>query len=110
MTQWLVEFLNDTVEAEFDNLPVEVKAKTVHISKLIKEFGLPNIGMPYIKHVQDKIWEIRAAGKSEQGRCLYVVAVGKRVVILRCFLKKTRKLPQKELAIALNRAKELLNG
>ncbi|TVR02886.1 MAG: type II toxin-antitoxin system RelE/ParE family toxin [Desulfovibrionales bacterium] len=110
MTHWLVEFLNDTVEAEFDSFPVEVKAKTVHISNLIREFGLPNIGMPYVKHVQDKIWEIRAAGKSEQGRCLYVATVGKRVVILRCFLKKTQKLPRKELAIALNRAKELSNG
>lgn len=102
--------MNDAVEGEFDSLPVEVKAKTTHIANLIRVFGLPNIGMPYVKHIHDKVWEIRAAGKSEQGRCLYVAAIGKRVVILRCFLKKTRKLPQKELEIALNRLKELLDG
>lgn len=102
--------MNDTVEAEFDNFPAEVKAKTVHISNLIREFGLPSIGMPYVRHVQDKIWEIRAAGKSEQGRCLYVATVAKRIVILRCFLKKAKKLPRKELAIALSRAKELSHG
>lgn len=102
--------MNDAVEGEFDSLPVEVKAKTTHIANLIREFGLPNIGMPYVKHIHDKVWEIRATGKSEQGRCLYVAAIGKRVVILRCFLKKTRKLPQKELIIALNRVKELLDG
>lgn len=110
MIEWLVEFLNDTVEAEYDVLPIEVKAKTVHISNLIREFGLPNIGMPYVKHVQGKIWEIRAAGKSEQGRCLYVATIERKVVILRCFLKKSRKLPRKEPAIALNRVKELHNG
>ncbi len=28
MTHWVVEFLNDTVEAEFDSFPAEVKAGT----------------------------------------------------------------------------------
>lgn len=110
MTQWQVEFLNNSVESEFDSFPPAVKAKIVHIAKLISQFGLPNIGMPYVRHVQDKIWEIRATGKTEQGRCLYVAVAGQQVVILRCFLKKSGKLPRKELAIALKRAKELPNG
>jgi hypothetical protein len=68
MEKWVVEFLNETVEAEFECLPAEARAKTIHISKLIREFGLPDIGLPYIRHVQDKIWEIRAL----QGRSLYI--------------------------------------
>jgi hypothetical protein len=74
MKNWKIEFLDQTVEAEFESLPADVRAKTNHISHLIREFGLPNIGQPYIKHVQDKIWEIRAL----QGRSLYITATGKK--------------------------------
>lgn len=102
----VVEFLDEVVEAEFDGFPAEVRAKTIRISNLIMEFGLPHIGMPYIKHVQDKIWEIRAL----QGRSLYIIGDDKKVIILRCFIKKTNRLPQKELNIARKRAKEIQNG
>jgi len=106
MEKWVVEFLNETVEAEFECLPAEARAKTIHISKLIREFGLPDIGLPYTRHVQDKIWEIRAL----QGRSLYITAAGKKVIILRCFIKKSKKLPRKELKIAIKRAGEIENG
>lgn len=106
MENWTVEFLDATVESEFESLPAEVRAKTVHISNLIKEFGLPHIGLPYIRHVQDKIWEIRAL----QGRSLYITATGRKIIILRCFIKKSNKLPRKELQIALKRAGEIKNG
>lgn len=106
MSGWSVEFLNETAEAEFDVFPVDIKAKVAHMSKLIEEFGLQNVGGPYVKHVQGKIWEIRAS----QGRCLYVTAQVKRVIILRSFIKKSQKIPKKELEIATNRAQEVKNG
>ena len=106
MKNWVVEFLDEVVEAEFDDFPSEVRAKTIHISNLIIEFGLQKIGMPYIRHVQDKIWEIRAL----QGRSLYITDVGEKVIILRCFIKKSNRLPKKELKIARKRAKEIQNG
>jgi hypothetical protein len=37
---WTVEFLNDIAEAEFDQLPIEIKAKIVRISQLIEQVGL----------------------------------------------------------------------
>lgn len=106
MKTWTIEFMNQTVEAEFESLPAEIRAKTLHIANLIREFGLPNIGMPYIKHVQDKIWELRAL----QGRSLYITTTGEKVIILRCFIKKSNKTPLKELRIALKRAGEIKNG
>ncbi len=106
MGNWKVEFLDETVESEFDSFPPAVKAKAVHIAQMISEFGLSNIGMPYVKHLQGKIWEIRAL----QGRGLYVTATGQRVVIIRCFMKKSNKTPPKELKIALKRAREIIDG
>ena len=38
---------------------------------------------------------------------LYVTAVGKRVVVVRVFIKKTQKTPSREIDLALKRAKEL---
>ena len=106
MQVWSVEFLDETVEAEFESFPAEVRAKTVQIINLIREFGLHNVGMPYTRPVQDKIWEIRAL----QGRSLYITASGKKILILRCFIKKSNKLPQKELKIAQKRAREVQDG
>jgi hypothetical protein len=40
-------------------------------------------------------------------RAIYVTATGKRVVILRVFIKKTRKTPPRELEVARRRAKEM---
>ncbi|WP_084590936.1 type II toxin-antitoxin system RelE/ParE family toxin [Desulfonatronovibrio magnus] len=62
--------------------------------------------MPYTRPVQDKIWEIRA----QHGRSLYITASGRKILILRCFIKKTNKLPQRELKIALKRAREVQDG
>jgi phage-related protein len=106
MQTWKVEFLDETVEAEFESFPAEVRAKTIRIISLIKEFGLHNVRMPYTKPVQDKIWEIRA----QQGRSLYITVSGKKILILRCFIKKSNRLPQKELKIAQKRAREVQDG
>jgi len=37
---WTVEFHNNKVEAEFDELSADLQAKIVHITQLIEEFGI----------------------------------------------------------------------
>lgn len=109
-TEWRVEFLNDTAEAEFDQLPTEIKAKIVRISQLIEQVGLLSVKEPYVRHVHDKIWEIRARAKEKLARSLYTTVTGKRVIILRTFVKKTRKTPKREIELALQRMKEFDHG
>jgi phage-related protein len=62
---------------------------------------------PYIKHIEDRIWEMRLRGREGIARALYVTAIGKRVVILRVFMKKTQKTPRHEIELARQRAKEV---
>jgi phage-related protein len=90
-------------------LPAEIQARFFRIAELIENHGLPNVGMPYIKHVQDEIWEIRISGKDKIGRGLYVSLSGQRVVILRFFIKKTQKTPKKEIKLAKERLRLLSN-
>ena len=46
-------------------------------------------------------------GRDGISRAIYVTASGKRVVIVRAFIKKSQKTPQREIKLALQRAKEL---
>jgi phage-related protein len=46
-------------------------------------------------------------GRSGIVRALYVTAVGKRVVVVHIFEKKTQKTPRREIIIALKRPKEI---
>jgi phage-related protein len=46
-------------------------------------------------------------GKDGISRALYITAVGRRVVVVRVFIKKTQKTPDWEIELALKRAKEI---
>jgi phage-related protein len=46
-------------------------------------------------------------GRDGLCRAIYVTATGRRVVILRVFVKKTQKTPPRELEVARWRAKEM---
>lgn len=101
---WIVETLNRTVDDELQVLPNDMKAKFVWISHLIETHGLPNVREPYIKHLEDLLWEIRIKGKDGISRALYVTAKSERVIVLRVFIKKTQKTPRSEIKLALKRA------
>lgn len=104
---WQVEFLNEAAQAEVDALPVDIRARFARVKELIESHGLERVGEPHVKHLEGKLWEMRMKGRDGIARSLYVTAKGKRVVVLRSFVKKTRKAPRGEIKLALDRAKEL---
>ncbi len=69
--------------------------------------GLERLREPQVKHLDGKLWEIRLTGKDGIARALYVTASGKRVVVVRVFVKKTQQTPRAEIDLALRRAKEI---
>jgi|ERR1017187_172044 phage-related protein len=105
---WTVETLNDIVDAELGELPADMQASFVYISRLIEDFGLDRVREPHVKHVHGSLWEMRLKGRDGISRALYVTAVGRRVVVVRVFIKKTQKTPNREIELALKRAKDLL--
>ena len=62
---------------------------------------------PHVKHLEGPLWEMRMKGKDGISRAIYVTARGWRVVVVRVFIKKTQKTPQREIDLALERAKEV---
>jgi len=106
--QWTVETLNAVVDGELKRLPADMRARFVHVASLIEQFGLEEVHEPHVKHVLGSLWEMRLRGRDGISRALYVTAVHRRVVVVRVFIKKTQKLPSREIELALRRAKELL--
>ena len=47
-------------------------------------------------------------GRDGIARAPYIVATGRRVVVVRAFVKKTRRTPRREIEMALRRAREVL--
>jgi phage-related protein len=82
-------------------------AKLRRIGELIQSHGLERVREPHVKHIEGRLWEIRITGRGGIARAIYVTAKGRRVVIVRVFIKKTQKTPLRETSLALERAKEV---
>ena len=104
---WVVEFLNEDMKRLFDAFPVDIRASFERIAGLIRTNGLERVHEPYVKHLEGPLWEMRLSGRSGIARAVYVTAIGKRVVVVHVFGKKTQKTPRREIVTALKRAKEV---
>jgi phage-related protein len=87
--------------------PDDIQASFLRIVRLIAENGLERMREPYVKHLEGSLWEMRLKGKDGIARAAYVTAMGKRVVVVHVFGKKTQKTPRREIDMALRRAKEV---
>jgi phage-related protein len=105
--QWTVEILSAAVAAEIEALPGDMRGRLARLIGIIQEFGFDALPHNSVKHLEEKLWELRVIGRDGISRAIYVTASGRRVVILRAFVKKTQKTPPRELEIARQRAKEV---
>ena len=67
------------------------------------------LGMPLVRHLEDRIYEVRTNLPRNIARTLFFVHDNV-VVLLHSFIKKTQKTPVAELSLAKNRKREYLNG
>lgn len=63
---------------------------------------------PLVKHIQDKIWELRRASDGDIYRLMYFFFSGRRIVFLHGFQKKTPKTPRGEIEIAQQRMNDFI--
>jgi phage-related protein len=104
---WQVEILDEIVAAEIAALPADMQARFLRLADRIASTGLESLSEPHVKHLEGKLWELRLTGRDGIARALYVTAMGRRVVVVRTFVKKTQKTPRAEIELALRRAKEI---
>ncbi|MBE1425988.1 Phage-related protein [Desulfomicrobium apsheronum] len=105
MKIWKVELLEEAL-GEFKELPAEIRARFQRIFGLVADMGQDALCMPHARRIQGRIWEMRAQGRDGIARGLYVMVTGRRVVVVRFFVKKTQKTPLNEIHLALKRCGE----
>lgn len=105
---WKIEYPYKDVEHFVLALPVGVSAKYFHLTDLMLEFGA-DLGMPHTRAMSDGLCELRVKGKEGIARVFYCTKVGKRIIMLHAFIKKTQKTPTKELRKAQQRLSEVKN-
>jgi phage-related protein len=99
---WNITFYSEKVKQETMEFPSGILANFLHISEMIEEFG-PALGLPYTKAIGEGLFEIRAKGKEGIGRSFFCTVHGQEIIILHSFIKKSQKIPKKELLTARKR-------
>ena len=87
------------VQEFLDNLPIKHRAKAFRDIDLLEKYGTA-LTKPNVKHINGKLWELRIKSASDISRIFYFIAVGKSIVLLHGFIKKTQKTPGKEIETA----------
>lgn len=106
--RWAFQTLNDVVDGEIRALPPDMQGRLLRLADLIEQAGLQALPRDSVKHLEGKLWELRVAGRDGISRAIYVTAAGRRIVVVRVFIKKTQKTPPRELELARQRAKEVI--
>ena len=73
------------------------------------EFGA-NLGLPHTKPLDKGVFELRIKSKEGIARVFFCTRIGKKIIMLHSFIKKSQKTPKKELKIAKSRMKEVLKN
>lgn len=104
-----IEYFHPRVLEEIESWPIDVLADYARLVELLSEHG-PNLRMPHSRSFGDGLFELRPRGRSGIGRALYCFLVGKRIVVVHAFIKKTQETPDTALKLARKRVKELQHG
>jgi phage-related protein len=95
------------VQEFIDSLDTRSKARIARTLDLLEQFGI-KLGMPYAKHVEGDLWELRTRVGSSQYRIIYFLYSGGVFILLHAFTKKSGTIPQQDLRTARDRRAEFL--
>ncbi len=103
---WTVTLIPEA-EAELLAMPADIQARFLHIAELLETFGPHQVGMPHVRPLEGKLWEMRMTGRDGISRAIYVARTGQRLAVLHVFIKKTQKTPRKAMETAHARLRSL---
>lgn len=84
------------------SLNFKQKSKVLRDISQLEEFGIGSHIPDTKKLVGTPLWELRILGK-DNIRILYVLQIGKTILLLHGFIKKKQKTPTKDINLALKR-------
>ena len=106
---YVVEFYSDAVREEIDALPAGFRVRFAIFADRMIEHGA-NLGEPHTEAMGNGLFEMRLKASEGIARVFYCTLVGKRIIMLHSFVKKTPKTPPGDLRLANIRMKEIKNA
>lgn len=103
---WTVEF-HAAAFAERAALAPDLRARLARMADVIEAHGPERLPRDWSKPLGGALWELRLTGRDGIARAIYVTRRGRRLVIVRIFVKKSQKAPRHEIDLAARRAKEI---
>ncbi|EKD32928.1 MAG: hypothetical protein ACD_76C00114G0005 [uncultured bacterium] len=104
MCKYAHTFFDEKLDKFVAALEKPTISKVLRMLELLEQFG-NLLGMPHSKKVGDRLFELRVRGQQEV-RIFYSFHKGT-AVLLHGFIKKSDRIPTKELAIALQKLHSL---
>jgi phage-related protein len=99
-----VKFLRDDTYDFLKSLDDDLATKVFGLLEVLDELGV-NLGPPKLKKITKEIYELRIVGKiSIRILCSFLDS---EIYILHAFIKKSQKIPRKELKKTVNRLQYL---
>ncbi|MDP1734799.1 MAG: type II toxin-antitoxin system RelE/ParE family toxin [Sulfuritalea sp.] len=103
---YTIDYYSDAVQEQILELPDTLAARYIVLTRRMIALG-PNIGEPHTKAFGNGLFELRLKGAEGIARVFFCTFVGKRIVMLHSFIKKSERTPMRELEVAVTRMKEI---
>jgi phage-related protein len=103
--EWHIVYFREEVQDAILAFPSGIQARFLHLTERMTVFG-PDLGMPHTRAMGHELFELRMKSTEGIGRVFFCTHVGRRIMMLHAYIKKSAKTPAKELKIARNRLKE----
>lgn len=104
--EWQIIYFNENLEREILNLPDGLLARYIHLTDLMIEFS-SNLGLPHTKAIDKGLFELRVKSKEGIARVFFCTKKGQKIIMLHSYIKKSHKIPKRELKIAISRMHEV---
>ena len=102
---YTISYYSDDLQAQITELPDTLAARYVVLTRRMIALG-PNLGEPHTKAFGDGLFELGLKGAEGIARVFFCTLVGKRIVMLHSFIRKSDRTPVRERKLAENRMKE----
>ncbi len=103
---WKVTFYSSRLEEEILQFPAGLLARFVRYAERMEVYG-PDLGMPHTRAMGQGLFELRVKAAEGIARVFYCTIVGRQIVMLHQFTKKSEKTPRRELDVARRRMEEV---
>jgi phage-related protein len=103
---YTISYHGEALQEQILALPDTLAARYVVLTRRMIALG-PNLGEPHTKVFGDGLFELRLKGAEGIVRVFFCTLVGKRIVMLHSFIKKSDRTPLRERELASTRMKEV---